>query len=259
MDDIYEVYAIRYATRASTRAATFLDADPHDGPMGMDYFIWALRKGNRTIVVDTGFDKAVGERRGRTFLRCPVETLRDIGIQPEEVSDVILTHLHNDHAGNLDKFPAAQFHLQDAEMAFATGRYMRHACCGRAYEFDHMVGALRLNYTGRIEFHEGMDEIADGVTVHPAGGHTAGLQFVRVRTRGGWFILASDASHYYENFQRNNPFRLVFNVGKTLDGYRAMRRLAGSEDKIIPGHDPQVMERFPAVSPELEGIAVRLD
>lgn len=257
--EVYEVYAIRYALRDASRGAAFLEADPHDGPLSMDYFVWVLRSGARVILVDTGFDKAVAERRGRTFLRCPAETLARIGISADAVEDVILTHLHNDHAGNLDKFPNARFHLQDAEMAFATGRYMRHTCCGRAYELDHMIAALRLNYAGRMEFHDGVEEIADGVSVHPAGGHTAGLQFVRVRTRGGWLVLASDASHYYENFQRNNPYRLVFNVGKALDGFRAMRRLAGGEDKIIPGHDPQVMARHAPATPDLAGIVARLD
>ncbi|MEW6122014.1 MAG: N-acyl homoserine lactonase family protein [Pseudomonadota bacterium] len=257
--ETYEVYAIRYATREGRRAGSFLEEDSHDGPMGMDYFVWVVRNALRTIVVDTGFDETVGRRRGRTFLRCPAESMRLLGIAPEEVQDVVLTHLHNDHAGNLDKFPNALFHLQDSEMTFATGRYMRHSCCGRAYELDHVIETLKLNYAGRIEFHDGAEEIADGVTLHPAGGHTSGLQFVRVHTRAGWLVLASDASHFYENVQRNNPYRLVFHVGRALDGFRAMCRLADDERLIVPGHDPLVMTRFPAPRPELDGIVVRLD
>ncbi|MDB5377160.1 MAG: fold metallo-hydrolase [Rubritepida sp.] len=107
----YEVFAIRYATRGARRAEAFIDPDPHDGPLPMDYYVWVARSAEATVVIDTGFSRDVGERRGRTFLRCPVETLSLLGIQPAEVAHVIVTHLHNDHAGNLGLFPAARFHL----------------------------------------------------------------------------------------------------------------------------------------------------
>lgn len=255
----YEVYAIRYATRGARRAEVFLDPDPHDGPMPMDYYVWVARSGDRVVGIDSGFSREVAERRGRTFLRCPVESLALLGIAPEQVQDVILTHLHNDHAGNLPRYPRATFHLQDREMAFATGRYMRSACCGRAYELDQVLDTVRLNYAGRIEFHDGMDEIAPGITVHPGPGHTPGLQFVRLWTRRGWLVLASDTAHYYETYATQRPFRLVFNVGDALDSFRALKRLAASDDHIIPGHDPAVMNRYPAPKPDLEGVAVRLD
>ncbi len=256
----YEVFAIRYAMRDGRRDHMFIDADPHDGPMPMDYFVWVARSADRVVCIDSGFSREIAERRGRTFLRCPAESLRLLGIDPAAVSDVILTHLHNDHVDNLEKYPAARFHLQEREMAFATGKYMRFACCGRAYELDQVFDALRLNYAGRVEFHDGEDEIADGVTVHPGGGHTPGLQFVRVRTRRGWLVLASDASHYYENIEAMRPFRLVFDVGAALDSFRAVRRLAGGDmSRVIPGHDPEVMRRYPAPRPDLEGIAARLD
>lgn len=255
----YEVHAIRYATRGARRAEAFIDPDPHDGPLAMDYFIWVARSAGHTVVIDSGFSREVGERRGRTFLRCPVETLSLLGIAPDEVGHVVVTHLHNDHAGNLTLFPKATFHIQDREMAFATGRYMRHHCCGRAYELDHVLEAVKLNYAGRIEFHDGADEILPGISVHPGPGHTPGLQFVRLWTRRGWLVLASDTAHYYENLAASRPFRLVFHVGDALDTFRSLMRLAGDADRIVPGHDPLVMERYPAPEESLKGIAVRLD
>ncbi len=132
----YEVYAVRYATRPGLRGENFLEAnrgdgDPHDGPMPMDYYVWVVRSPDRVFVVDTGLSRAVAEKRHRTFLRCPAESLRLLGIDPAAVTDVIQTHLHNDHVGNFDKFPAARFHLTEQEMAYATGKYMRYACCGK--------------------------------------------------------------------------------------------------------------------------------
>src|SRR5450756_481537 len=92
----YEVYAIRYATRPGRRAEHFVGGDPHDGDMPMDYFIWLIKGADRSIVVDTGFTSDMATKRRRTFLRCPVDTLRALGVAPESVADVIITHLHYD-------------------------------------------------------------------------------------------------------------------------------------------------------------------
>src|SRR5882672_10969600 len=86
----YELFAIRYATRDARRAAHFIGGDPHDGPMPMDYFVWVARGGGRIFVIDTGFNAEVSARRQRTFLRCPVESLKLLGIDPNAVDDVIL-------------------------------------------------------------------------------------------------------------------------------------------------------------------------
>ena len=106
---------------------------------------------------------------------------------------LIVTHLHYDHIGNSDLFPNAVLHVQDKEVAFATGRHMRHAFFRDMYEVDDVAGFVREVYAGRMVFHDGDAEVAPGVTVHLAPGHTPGVQFVHVRTRGGWLVLASDA------------------------------------------------------------------
>jgi len=172
---------------------------------------------------------------------------------------VIVTRFHNDHVGALESFPNATFHVQDDEMDFATGRHMRHERFAKPYEPDHVTSLVRLNFRGRVAFHDGDDEIAPGLSVHRIGGHTHGLQAVRVHTRRGWVVLASDASHYYEHFETGRGFPLVFHVGELIDGYRKLRALAASPAHVVPGHDPLVMERYPAVSAALQGIAVRLD
>ncbi len=97
----YEVYAIRYATHARQRSENFMLRDPHDGPMPMDFFVWLLRSGEREILVDTGFNAAAAAARNRNLLRCPIKALRNLGVDPDGIKDVVLTHLHYDHAGNL--------------------------------------------------------------------------------------------------------------------------------------------------------------
>ncbi|MFT4509298.1 N-acyl homoserine lactonase family protein [Caballeronia sp. 15711] len=255
----YELFAIRYASRAGTRAGNFIGGDPHDSPMPMDYFIWLAKSPTRTFVIDLGFTAEVAEKRGRDYLRCPTEGLAQLGVDAAQVEDIIVTHLHYDHVGTFAQFPRARFHLQDAEMDYATGRYMRHKRFNHGYEVDDVVGVVRLVYKDRVSFHAGDAELAPGLSVHHIGGHTAGLQCVRVFTRRGWVVIASDASHYYEHFETGRSYPTVFHVGQTLEGYDTLQRLADSPRHIVPGHDPLVMKRYPPASPELEGIAVRLD
>ena len=241
----YALYAIRYATREARRPEHFIGGDPHDTPMPMDYFTWvAVAEDGRAVVIDTGFDEAMSKKRKRTFLRCPVESLKLVGVDPEAVEDVILTHLHYDHVGNFAKFPKARFHLQEPELAYATGRYI--------------CGVVRLNYGGRVVFHNGDAELAAGIGLHFAGGHSAGLQFVTVETARGKVVLASDASHYYENFESGRPFPIAFHVGMMHEAYDKLRSHA-PRTHIVPGHDPRVMTLYPPPSPELAGQVVRLD
>ncbi len=255
----YEVYAIKYATRDARRSANFIGGDPHDAPMPMDYFVWLIRNAERTIVVDAGFTADVAAKRKRTFLRSPSEGLAMLGVKSDTVRDVIVTHLHYDHIGTFQDFPAAQFHLQDDEMAYATGRHMRHARFNHGYEVDDVVGMVHMVFKGRVQFRAGDAELAPGVSVHRIGGHTAGLQSVRVHTRRGWVVVASDASHYYEHFETGRCFPTVYHLGEMVEGFDTLRRLADTPQHVVPGHDPLVMARYPAASAALEGIAVRLD
>lgn len=255
----YEVYAIKYAWRDSTRNQNFLFADPHDGPMPIDYYVWAIVNDERKIVVDIGFDAAEANSRDRQHLRCPAESLTQIGVQPRDVKDVILTHLHYDHCGNLGHFPEARFFVQDRELAFATGRNMLHDILRQAYTVNHVQALIGAVYDKRVVFVDHSAEIAPGVTVHRVGGHTDGLQIVRVRTRRGWIVLASDAAHFYANMDISNPYPVLYCVGDLLRAFDTVRSLADSPTHIIPGHDPLVMERFPAPSSSSKGVVARLD
>jgi len=255
----YEVFAIRYATVARRSAENFIGGDAHESGARMDYFVWVVRNAAHTFVIDTGFNEAAARKRQREFLRSPVDGLRLLGVEAADVQDVILTHLHYDHVGNFDLFPRARFHLQDRELAYATGRHMATKFFAHAYEVEEVVAMVRNVYAGRVHFHDGDAVLAPGLSVHHIGGHTLGLQAVRVWTRVGWLVLASDASHYYANMEQGKPFPIVANVTEMVDGWRKLRALAHDERHIIPGHDPLVMQRYRAPSKELEGVVVRLD
>jgi len=255
----YEVYAIRYARHERTARHNFLGGDDHDGPMPLDYFVWLIRGEDRAFVVDTGFDAETARRRSRE-MTVPVERgLAALGVDPAAVDDVIVTHMHYDHAGNHQLFPRARYHLQDAEMDYCTGRCMRHPTLRHAYDAEDVSQMVRKVFDGRVEFHAGDDEIAAGLSVHHLGGHTRGMQAVRVWTRRGWLVLASDAAHFYANIDEARPFPIVQDVAAMLEGHRTVRKLASADDLVIPGHDPLVLQRFAPASPDLAGHIARLD
>lgn len=259
MSDTYEIYAIHYAHHDRKAHENFLAGDPHeDGDMPLAYFVWAIVGNAKTFVLDTGFAPDMAKKRGRQIVRPVAEGLQAIGVDPATVSDVILSHMHYDHAGNIPLFEKAQFHIQDAEMAFATGRSMSHTAINATFEADHVCHMVRNVFDGRVVFHNGASELAPGLTLHKVGGHTKGLQVTRVKTQRGWVVLASDAAHLYANMERHQPFPIVIDVDDYLEAFATIRRLASSETHIVPGHDPLVLARYPLARAGLSGV-VRLD
>ena len=256
---MHEIYAIKYGRHQRRKAENYIGGDPHDTDEPIDYFVWAIVGPSGNFVVDTGFDHAMAQKRGRQIEKPIAEGLNAIGVAPDKVGNVIISHLHYDHCGNYDTFPNARFHVQDTEMAYATGRYMRHAHMRIPFEADDVVAMVRKVFANRVVFHDGDQQIAPGITVHRVGGHSKGLQCVRVKTRRGHVVLASDASHLYAHFQEGRVFPVTYNIGDVLEGYRTLNRLADSPDHIVPGHDPTVVTRYPAARPGLEGLVVLLD
>jgi len=248
----YRIYVMQYARR-QTNSGVFFLGDTHNTPMEMAYYMWAIRNEERTVVVDLGFTRAVGEARGRTWVAEPAARLETLGIDPKQVNDVILTHMHYDHVGNYALFPNASFWVQDDEMAFWTGRHAATEMFRHSMEVDDVVALVRLNYDRRLRFVRGSQELFPGIAVHRVGGHTAGMQIVTVATASGTAVLASDASHHYGNIERRHVFPTLNNIPEMLDAFDTIERCAGDKRLIVPGHDPDVLKRFPLVE---EGLAV---
>lgn len=246
----YEIWGIRYGTNDRRRRGQnyILEADP-TAPLTLDFYTWFLRSKDRVIVVDTGMNPEKARSHGHDMVLNPVEALRSCGVDPESVDTVILTHLHFDHVGNLGAFPKAHFHLQAEEMAYVTGPYMEKPWFRRAYELDEITQALGLLHQGRLSLHGREAEIAPGVTAHWVGGHCAGQEILRVKTARGWVVLASDALHYYEEYERGVPFAVAFNLSDMITAHDRIRELASSDEHVLPGHDPRIAEIYPEVAP----------
>jgi glyoxylase-like metal-dependent hydrolase (beta-lactamase superfamily II) len=257
--DIHEVYAVRYGRHERRASENYIGGDPHDLLQPLDFYVWAIVGSSGACILDTGFDAAMGQKRQRELIKPVGEGLSAIGIDPAAVETVIVSHMHYDHIGNYDLFPRARYHLQDREMSYATGRCMCHMALRLPFEGDDVVAMVRKVFAGRVAFHDGEDEITPGVTVHLIGGHSKGLQCVRVKTRRGHVVLAADAAHLYAHMELGRIFPLTYNVAEVVEGYTRVDRLASSRDHVVPGHDPLVLARYPAAKPGLEGWVARLD
>jgi glyoxylase-like metal-dependent hydrolase (beta-lactamase superfamily II) len=270
----YLVFALRYGSNQRRRRAENIifrgPGDDHDAPMPMDFFVWAIvgpngpganRPGRQgTVLVDTGSGQGTMTARGHDHLRSPASALATVGVRAGDVTDVVTTHMHWDHAGNVRDFPDARLHVQRAEMAHATGPSMCSGFLRRPYDAEQLAEWLAELYRGRVTFHQGDEEIAPGISVHHVGGHTPGMQVVRVSTARGQVVLASDAMHYYENLAAENPFPVLVNAIDYIEALRTVTRLADGPDHIIPGHDPRVLTRFPAAHPDLaDAVALHLE
>jgi glyoxylase-like metal-dependent hydrolase (beta-lactamase superfamily II) len=246
---VTRIDAIRYARHERTAVNNFVrPVDDHDVSMPLDYFIWAIhRDGHAPVIVDTGFGESAAVARGRIITRPVIEGLRDAGIDHLSVEDVILTHLHYDHAGSLNTFPNARFHVQDAELAFATSRHVCDREVRAPFDGEPVAQLIRKLYNDHVVFHDGDEEFAPGIRLHLCNGHTAGLQLVACDTARGKVILASDAAHLYSNITRHNPFPIFVNEADYLQSQqRALDLAGGSLDHLIPGHDPLVLKCYPS-------------
>lgn len=258
-EPVYEVYALRYGARSDwTRAKSYINDPDPDAADAIEYFFWIVRNADHTFVVDTGFDEATALRYKRTPFADPPTQLSAFGIDSSTVKDLIVTHMHFDHVGALPAYAKARFHLQEADLAYATSPSMKYDFLRFAYDRVHVSQMLEHVYSGRAKFHDGDAELAPGVSVHRIDGHAIGLQAVRVNTARGWVVLASDAAAYIEQFADYRVSPALVDAEAMLRGYDRLRELAASEDHIITGHDPITSLIYPKV-PGVEADVYRVD
>jgi glyoxylase-like metal-dependent hydrolase (beta-lactamase superfamily II) len=229
----YEVLALRYGTRETTRGEVFVDPG-HDGPIVMDYFLWVLRNPERTIVVDTGYDLEVGERRGRTCVVPPLEALARAGVRPADADTLVLTHLHYDHTGHVQAFEHAEVIVPGVELDAPA----------EPFEPDEVERVHAMPSLRRLE---ASGEVAPGVYAHVVGGHSPGQLVLELDD----VVLAADAIHYYEELDGGRDFAIHVDLEAMRRGYELLRRL-GEDKTLVAGHDPAVLDRF-----DNDGIVVR--
>jgi glyoxylase-like metal-dependent hydrolase (beta-lactamase superfamily II) len=251
-NDRYEVIIVRYGTRRTTRSDVFLNHSVYgeaDGPIDMDYFVWIIRNPERTILVDTGFSDAGGERRGRTSLVSPLDAWRELGVDLEAPTTVVLTHAHYDHAGNIGALPAARIVMAASELDFWLGPLAARAQFRHSSDASDLAALAAAREEGRITTFCGAYPLAPGVEVIEVGGHTPGQSVVLVQTSDGPVLLASDAVHYYEELDSDMPFTYVADLPRMYQAFDRIVEMMRSGDAVhlVSGHDPSTLGRFSAL------------
>ncbi len=256
------VLAVRYATLPATKSAFFLRYESYgepDAPQSLDYYLWVLGDGRVTVVVDTGFDPAVGVRRGRACLCPPREALARLGVDAAAVTRVLLTHLHYDHVGNVDAFPNAELLVAERGLRFWTSPLASRPQFAQHVEPAEIERLAEAERQGRVRTIAGRTAVAPGITAIEVGGHSPGQQIVLVDAAGAPVLLASDAVHLDEEFERDRPFAVVTDLAAMYEAYDVLRALTRETGAVmVPGHEPSVMERFPRVEGPAADLAVQI-
>lgn len=252
----YEVFAIRYATIPGFPVEGLIKGADPARKMDIAMLVWLIRGGGRNILVDSGFYRPQFFKNWKVkdFYR-PDEAVAGAGVNAADITDVILTHAHWDHADGADLFPKAQIWIQKDEYAYYTGAAWQPGGKHGGIEPDDVAFLLRANMRGRLHLVDGDQEIVPGIRVYTGGRHTWQSQYVTVATKGGTVVLASDNMYLYENLDKHVPIAQTFDEQSNLAAQDRMKTLASDPRLIVPGHDPAVMTRFPKV---FEGV-VRIE
>jgi len=268
----YEVYAVQYAVLPHFPVSALVAGADRERRLDIAMMFWVLKGGGHTVLFDSGWyrGRLLQQWKPQQFIK-PSEAVGKLGIKPEEVTDIIVSHTHWDHAGGVDLFPKAQVWIQKDEYQYYTGESWQPDAgtdvstpegrrAGNAkhggIDPDDVIAFVKTNLDGRLNFVNGDDQqVLPGIRCYTGGKHTFQSQFCSVNTRSGTVVLASDNMYLYENLQKHLPIAQTLDANSNLRAQDRMKQLATKPELIIPGHDPAVMTKFPQVT----GAVVRID
>ena len=245
----YEVFAVRYGTLPAFRVSGLIAGADTSRRMDIALMVWVIRDpAGRVVLLDAGFKRQDLIARWKPdAYRLPSEAIGALGIKPDQVTDVIVSHVHWDHFDGADLFPKARIWIQRGEVL----HHLDSAGKSRDRALDAPDAAMlhALRTAGRTSEIDGdAREIIPGITVYTGGRHTYASQFVCVRTSSGTAVIASDNLYLYENLELRRPIAQTLDPASNLAAHERMRTLASDIRLIVPGHDPAVFERFPRVA-----------
>ncbi len=244
----YEAYAVRFATLRGYPVASLVQGAARDRTLDLAMAFWVLKgPGAKVILIDAGFYRPeIRKRNDVADYTRPDEALGKLGIKPEAVTDVVITHMHWDHADGVDLFPKAQIWIQKDEFNNSAGAPRKEAANDDGNLPAHYQALAKLKKDGRVHLVDGdAKEIAPGVTVYTGGKHTVGSQYVGVNTKAGMMVIASDNVYLYENLDKHVAIAQTVDAKSNLAAQDRMKKLASKVSLIIPSHDPEVFDRFP--------------
>ncbi|MDQ6831518.1 MAG: N-acyl homoserine lactonase family protein [Gemmatimonadota bacterium] len=240
---VYDVYAVSYAIIPGFPVAGLVAGADTSRRADIQMMVWLVRGNGHTMLLDAGFyrDKFMKRWKPRDYVR-PSEAIAKLGLKPEDVTDVVISHMHWDHADGADLFPNAKIWIQREEFDHYTNAATRF---GGADSLDATM-MLRLDSLGRVMKVAGDDqEILPGIRVYTGGKHTWQSQYASVPTASGTVVLASDNAYLYENLERHRPIAQTLDSLSNLAAQERMKTIASNVRFIVPGHDPLVFVKFP--------------
>jgi glyoxylase-like metal-dependent hydrolase (beta-lactamase superfamily II) len=247
----YEIYALRYATIPGFPVAELVAGADPARKIDIAMMIWLVRGNGRNILVDSGFyhERFFKDWDVKDFTK-PSDTLSRVGLKSEDITDVIISHMHWDHADGMDLFPNARIWIQKDELEYYAGQAWQSKTTHGGIDKEDVLTLVKLNTEGRVGLVQGDNQqIIPGVTCYTGGKHTYQSEYVGVATAAGTVVLASDNMYLYENLEKHAPIGATLDAPSNLRAQDRMKQIAARPELIIPGHDPAVFTRFPNPAP----------
>jgi glyoxylase-like metal-dependent hydrolase (beta-lactamase superfamily II) len=248
----YEIYGIRYATLKDFSVAGLVAGADKSRKMDIAMMIWLIKGDGRNVLFDCGFYREQFMRQWHPAdYEKPSVALERAGLKPEQITDVIISHIHWDHADGFDLFPVAKIWIQKDELEYYAGEAWQGKKRTAAAP-DDLLGLVKLNTEGKVGLvHGDAQEILPGITCYIGGKHTYQSQYIGVTTAAGIVVLASDNVYLNENLEKHVPISATLDAESNLRAQDRMKELAASPKLILTGHDPAVMKDFPEVAPRV--------
>ena len=245
---IYEVYAISYAVIPDFPVSGLVAGADPSRKIDIQMMVWLLKGSNgANILVDSGFyrDKFFKQWKVKDFIK-PSEAIARLGLKAEDISDLIITHMHWDHADGMDLFPKARVWIQQDEYGYYTNEAWQPGGSHGGIDPENVLALVKTNTEGRLRPVKGDQEAIEGIGFFTGGRHTYASQYVAVNTKTGTVVIASDNCYLYENLDKHVAIAQTLDAASNLRAQDRMKQLASSPRLIVPGHDPAVFTRFPA-------------
>lgn len=246
----YKIFAIRYATIHAFPLSELVTGADKSQKQDIAMMVWLIQGNGRNILFDSGFyrDKFMKRWKPDEYVK-PSAAIARVGLKPEDITDVVISHIHWDHADGFDLFPKAKIWIQKDELEYYAGQaWQGHR--RTAADAEDIIGLVKMNTEGRVTLVDGdAQEIFPGITAYTGGKHTYASQYLAVKTARGMVVLASDNMYLYLNLERHAPIAETLDAASNLRAQDRMKQLASKPEWIVPGHDPAVMKNFPEVAP----------
>jgi glyoxylase-like metal-dependent hydrolase (beta-lactamase superfamily II) len=243
----YSIQAIRIADSPGDSVGEMVIGGPKDEKIDTMYAVWLIRGGGHNILFDSGFHRERWFKLWtiKDFLR-PDEAVKLAGVKPEEITDIVVSHAHWDHMGGIDLFPKATVWIQKEEFRYYTGDAWQAGGQHGGIDPDDIQELVKLNTDGRVRLIDGDNvEILSGIRAYTGGRHTFASQYLLVEGNPR-FVLASDNACLYRSLIEHKPSATfsAADYAASIAAQKRMVELAGSVDRVVPGHDALQFKKF---------------